>query len=128
MDWTPVSISAGAVVGALGRYYANQFWVARQGTGFPYGTMFVNLTGALGIGFAATVLAQGLSPQLSNALLVGFLGAYTTFSTYVLDIGNLRRQNANGMVLLYGLGTPLLGFVLVELGRLLALGYLSFGL
>lgn len=129
MDWTPVSISAGAVVGALGRYYANQFWVARQGTGFPYGTLVVNLTGAFGIGFAATVLEQGLNspPQLTNVLLVGFLGAYTTFSTYVLDIDNLRRVNGHGVVLLYGLGTPVLGFVLVELGRLLALGYLGFG-
>lgn len=130
MDWTPVYISAGAVVGALGRYYANQFWVARQGTGLPYGTLFVNLTGALVMGFAATALGQALnaSPQWENVLLVGFLGAYTTFSTYVLDIDNLRRVNAHGVVLLYGLGTPVLGFVGVEIGRLLALGYLGFSL
>lgn len=125
MDATPIAISAGAIVGALGRYYASQFWIARCGMGFPYGTLFVNMTGALAIGFLATELAPAATPppQLHNALVVGFLGAYTTFSTYVLDIDNLRQLNTPRVMLLYGLGTPLLGLLGVEAGHLLALGW-----
>ncbi len=122
MDWTPVSISVGAVMGALGRHYANQFWLARRGTGFPYGTLFVNVTGALMIGFIATELEQAVNapPQVYSALVVGGLGAYTTFSSYILDIETLRRQGSQGVTLLYGLGTPVLGLGGVEMGHWLA--------
>ncbi|MEO1070624.1 MAG: CrcB family protein, partial [Cyanobacteria bacterium J06638_6] len=54
IDSTPIAISAGAVVGALGRHYASQFWVTQRGTEFPHGTLFVNLTGAFLIGLLAT--------------------------------------------------------------------------
>ena len=61
MDWFPVTVSLGAICGALGRYYLTLFWTQKKGSLFPYGTMFVNLTGALVIGLVAILaLVYGL--------------------------------------------------------------------
>jgi CrcB protein len=127
IDSTPIAISTGAVVGALGRHYTSQFWVAQRGTGFPYGTLFVNLTGACLIGLLATGLEQVLKPppQFYSALVTGFLGAYTTFSTYILDTETLRHRGSQITTWIYGIGTPLFGFLGVEMGRLLALWWSS---
>ena len=117
MDWTPIAISVGAVAGALSRYYLSLFWLQRTGDRFPYGTLFVNLTGAFIIVIvAAAAPAWGLSPAWQTLIQTGFLGAYTTFSTYILDTVKLlsSRQWLKG--LLYWLGSATLGLICVELG------------
>lgn len=117
MDWTPIAISLGAVGGALSRYYLLLFWLQRLGDHFPYGTLFVNLTGAFAIGVVATVApAVGLTEPLQKLIIVGFLGAYTTFSTYILDTVKLFSGQQRLKALLYWLGSAILGFVFVELG------------
>lgn len=117
MDWFPVTVSLGAICGALGRYYLTLFWTQKKGSLFPYGTMFVNLTGALVIGLVAILApVYGLPVALQKSILVGFLGAYTTFSSYILDTVNLFRTTRPIIALFYWLGSPILGFVCVELG------------
>lgn len=117
MDWIPIAVAFGAVIGALARYYITLFWRRNQGSSFPYGTLFVNLTGSLLIGMVATLgSAYELSIFLQKLVLVGFLGAYTTFSSYILDSVSLFRSSKPSVALFYWLGSPVLGFLCVELG------------
>lgn len=124
MEWTPVAISTGAVLGALCRYFLTLLWIRYRGVAFPYGTLFVNLTGALMIGFWTTWSAQAglLSLPLQKFMLVGFLGAYTTFSSFILDTVNLFKANQKALGISYWFGSPLMGLLGVELGIWLAHG------
>ncbi|MEO0491406.1 MAG: fluoride efflux transporter CrcB [Cyanobacteria bacterium J06659_2] len=117
MTWIPLMISLGAVVGALSRYYVTLFWIAQRGQRFPYGTLFVNLTGSLLIGFLSIMATKITLPIATQKLIVvGFLGSYTTFSSYTLDAANLFRSRQILPGLLYWLGSPILGLVCVKLG------------
>lgn len=117
MTWIPLMISLGAVVGALSRYYVTLFWIAQRGQRFPYGTLFVNLTGSLLIGFLSIVATKITLPiAIQKLIVVGFLGSYTTFSAYTLDAANLFRSRQILPGLLYWLGSPILGLVCVKLG------------
>ena len=60
------------------------------------------------------------SPELRLLVTVGFLGSYTTFSTYALDASNLLRSGQSTLALLYGLGSAGLGLACLELGRFAA--------
>lgn len=117
----PIAISLGAIAGALSRYYLTM-WFAQRGTSFPYGTFFINLSGCFMIGFFATLAlerANLISPQIRLLVNVGFLGSYTTFSTYGLDsVLLLRQQFAVGGF--YWLGSAVLGIICVQLGVMLS--------
>ena len=117
MDWTPIAISIGAVGGALSRYYLSLYWLQRLGDRFPYGTLFVNLTGAFIIGLVAAIAPRwGLSDVWQKLIMTGFLGAYTTFSTYILDTVKLFSSQQRLPALGYWLGSATLGWAGVELG------------
>jgi CrcB protein len=119
----PIAISLGAIAGALSRYYLTVWFAQRFGTDFPYGTFFINLTGCFGMGFFATLALErvaAIPPDVRFMVTTGFLGAYTTFSTYGLDtIALLRTQNflTAGF---YWAGSALLGIISVQLGVILA--------
>jgi len=114
------------VLGALSRYYIGLFCLAQQRKAnsteissiLPIGTLFVNLTGAFMIGLITTLATRySLPKELQMFLEIGFLGAYTTFSSYILEIKKLTHDNRQPTTgLLYGLGSPLLGMVLIKLG------------
>ncbi|NJL48344.1 MAG: CrcB family protein, partial [Leptolyngbyaceae cyanobacterium SM2_5_2] len=108
-------------------YYASRAWLAYKGMGFPYGTFFVNLTGALLIGCFATAFDQAdlASPPLRHLVLTGLLGSYTTFSTYIVDIYYLAKGQSWWSALVYGLGSLGGGLVCVGIGRYLALWLLA---
>ncbi len=113
----PLWIALGAIPGALSRYYLTLVCTQWWGGSFPFGTFLINLSGACLMGFCATVLQAASSTTALNGLVaVGFLGAYTTFSTYALDTSNLLRQRNPKRALPYGLGSPIAGFLGVELG------------
>ena len=119
MTWVPIAVGVGAVLGALGRYYASLFWARRCGHEFPYGTLFVNLLGAFAIGFLSIALsASEISTTVQKLMIVGFLGSFTTFSSYILDSANLFQRQALTRGFFYWLGSPVLGFICVELGLL----------
>lgn len=116
----PLLISLGAVPGALSRYYLTVLCVRWFGAAFPYGTLCINLTGAGLIGFFTTLSAKlPHAPNLQWLVAVGFLGTYTTFSTYALDTSNLLRTRSYKKALFYWWGSPVLGFFSVELGMFL---------
>ncbi|BAY15119.1 CrcB protein [Anabaenopsis circularis NIES-21] len=117
----PLLISVGAIPGALSRYYLTILFGRWFGIAFPYGTLFINVTGAFLMGFFATLVSKLAIPSnLSLLIAVGFLGSYTTFSTYALDTSNLLRTRNYKATLLYWVSTPILGFMSIEMGIFLA--------
>jgi CrcB protein len=116
-----LTVCLGAIPGALSRYYLTILFSQWLGTGFPFGTFFINLSGALFIGFFATWgLENSLSPNLLTLVITGFLGSYTTFSTYTLDTSVLLRGGSLTRAIFYWVGSIVLGGVCLELGIILA--------
>jgi CrcB protein len=109
----PIAIALGAVVGALSRYYVTLFWNRVAKHQFPYGTLFANMTGAFVIGFISQTIDGSL--LFKKFAIVGFLGAYTTFSSYILDAANLLDDHRT-IGIVYWLGSPILGLIAVQLG------------
>lgn len=116
---TPIAIGLGAIAGALSRYYIGLWLTHWLGTAFPYSTLFINLTGCFGIGLLAALFLHfnsRIHPDLRVLLTTGFLGSYTTFSTYALDTARLVQQQTLELGLLYWVGSAGLGLVSVCLG------------
>jgi fluoride exporter len=113
----PLAIALGAIPGALCRYYLGLLCLAWFGPGFPVGTFLINLSGSFLMGFfvAFTLERAIVSADLRLFFAVGFLGSYTTFSTYALDTAGLLRTDQR-LALLYGLGSLVLGVICLELG------------
>ena len=110
-------IAAGGAVGALLRYLVDAIAYHAIGTGFPWGTLIVNLTGCLLIGIAWALVGRMATPHVFVPFLVtGILGAFTTFSTYSLESINLLRHGDVGLALLNVIGSNVLGLVLAYLG------------
>ena len=118
---SPIAISLGAIAGALSRHYITQWFIQQFGNHFPYGTFFINLTGCLGMGFFITLaIEKSLPPDLRLLVATGFLGAYTTFSTYGLDTVSLLNSGRVNLAGLYWGGSAVLGILCVQLGGMLA--------
>lgn len=115
----PLAVCLGAIPGALSRYYLGSWLTQRLGTEFPYGTFMINLSGCFVMGLVSSWLERrlDLSPEVRLLVAVGFLGSYTTFSTYALDVSALGRAEAWGSGLVYGVGSAILGVLGLELGR-----------
>lgn len=120
---SPVAIGLGAIPGALSRYYLTVGLTRWLGHRFPWGTFLINLSGSLGIGFFTTLLLQQVivSVELQRFLITGFLGSYTTFSTYALDASCLWRGGARLQAFFYWVGSMVLGGLCCVLGVMLGL-------
>jgi fluoride exporter len=87
------AIAAGGILGALARFTLSRWAQARTGGLFPWGTLVVNLTGCFGIGLLFGLFESVVvSPPIRAFLLIGFLGAFTTFSSYSIETFNLLRD------------------------------------
>jgi len=119
----PIAVSLGAIGGALSRYYLN-LWFAKQfGSSFPYATLFVNLTGSFLMGFFVTLALERvmtISPELRLLITVGFLGSYTTFSSYKLDTINLAKGYGWELAIIYWVGSAIFGVLSLYLGIIVA--------
>ncbi|MCG8025279.1 MAG: fluoride efflux transporter CrcB [Candidatus Thiodiazotropha endolucinida] len=89
-----IAIAFGGAVGALFRFWVSSGIYSLLGRGFPYGTLVVNVLGSLVMGFLYVLLLERttVSPEMRGALLIGFLGAFTTFSTFSIETLNLLEQ------------------------------------
>src|SRR4051794_24301500 len=106
-------IGAGAVLGANLRYWIANLFAERLGPAFPYGTLFINITGSFIIGFALTLIGNRVVSDPGYRLLIGtgFLGAYTTFSTFSYDTVQLLERNDIGPALV-NVGASVFGALL----------------
>ena len=89
-----LGIMLGGAVGALFRYFVSNGIYLLLGRGFPYGTLAVNVMGSFLMGMLTILLIEkgDVSEAVKLMLLVGFLGAFTTFSTFSMDTLNLINQ------------------------------------
>jgi len=112
----------GGGAGSLARYVIGTAIMNRAGGRFPLGTVFINLTGSFLIGFIMTILTERLTPNPNWRLLlvVGFLGGYTTFSSFEWETLSLVRDGARWLGLINVLGSVMFGYVAVWLGAVVA--------
>jgi CrcB protein len=115
-------IAAGGALGSIARYWVGSTIGSRMGSRFPYGTLVVNLTACIIIGFSLTYLGKRveLSPAWRYLIPIGFIGAYSTFSTYEWETLTTLRSGAFALAALYAVGSLLLGLAATWLGMVLA--------
>jgi|UniRef100_A0A7C4KJ20 CrcB protein len=111
-------ISLGAVLGANLRYWVGGWAAERLGAQFPFGTLMINLTGSLILGFFLTLATQRflIDPRWRVFFTIGFLGSYTTFSTYTYESVALMTTGHWVTGLLNLLGSALLGGLAAGVG------------
>ena len=92
-----LAVAAGGALGALLRLWVAQGVHGLAGRGFPFGTLVVNVSGSLAMGAVYVVFFEryDIPPEWRAALVVGFLGAFTTFSTFSMDTLLLIEQGAH---------------------------------
>ena len=117
-------VALGGAAGAAVRYGVAQWAGSRWGWSFPWGTFAVNVTGSLAIGLLmALFIGRAADPAYRLLLVTGFLGGYTTFSSFSLETLSLLETRRYGEAALYVGGSVLLGlaccFVGFVVGRLL---------
>ena len=111
-------IGLGVFAGAISRYLVDGLISDRTGGGFPWGTLVINLSGSflLGLLFAMTAERAILPAEIRGPLMIGFLGAYTTFSTWTLESWRLIEGGAYGPALANLGGSVVIGMVAVVAG------------
>ena len=114
-------IGIGGFFGAVARYGINTWLTTRWGTAFPYGTLFVNVSGSFVLCLMIAMLTRGVdvTPALRLALTVGFLGSYTTFSTFSADTLLLLESGYTLRGLAYVVGSVVGGVLMGVAGMLL---------
>jgi CrcB protein len=119
---TVVAVGIAGFFGAIARYGLEGFISSRNGGSFPWGTLTVNVSGSLILGFLFAVLIEGrvvLVPWLRTAMTVGFVGAYTTFSTLTLETFRLLEEGSLGLAGANAVGSLAIGLVAVYAGVVL---------
>lgn len=113
-------VGIGGAAGAIARYVVGRGLTMRFGDGFPYGTFTVNIAGAFLIGVLYVLLTErGVSDERLRLLLAtGFLGGFTTFSTYTLEAITLAESGQWNVSLLYVIASNLLGLAACLAGML----------
>ena len=119
MDYLWVGL--GGFLGANARYALGTWIVQRAGPAFPWHTLLINVTGSLAIGAVLTLLTERFvaDPAWRLFLVAGFLGGYTTFSSYTFEGLELLREGQWLAALWYALGSNLLGLAATYLGMVL---------
>lgn len=111
-------IMAGGAFGAVARFLLSTKITEKFGSVFPYGTLSVNVIGSFLMGLLAILLVErlALDPLLKLGVFVGFLGAFTTFSTFSMETLNLFEQGHNIRAILNMFLSVLLSVFAVFLG------------
>lgn len=117
-------VGLGGAVGAMARFGVVQLAVARWGASFPWGTLAVNVTGSLAIGFLAAVLsARNADSALRFFLITGVLGGYTTFSAFSFETLAMLYEQRWAAATSYVAGSVVLGLAATALGYAAALRF-----
>ena len=113
-----LSVAIGGAFGAVARYLVNISPAANLFEKFPFPTFLINISGSFLIGFLMILLADkiNVSENFRMAIIVGFLGAFTTFSTFEIEIFGLVRERYFTTAFIYLVLSIVLGFVGVIAG------------
>jgi CrcB protein len=120
---TVVAVGVAGFVGALARYELEGLIADKTTGSFPWGTMFVNVTGSFVLGLLFALLVEGrvvVAPWLRTAAMVGLIGTYTTFSTFTLETVRLAEDGSYVLAGVNAMGSLAIGLVAVYAG--IALG------
>jgi len=119
-DLVLIAVAGGA--GALARYGLGGLVQRLTGFGFPWGTMAVNLAGCLAFGLFWALAEErlGLGPRARLMVLTGFMGSFTTMSTFIFETGMLLRDGQMLMAALNLVGQNLVGLMALAAGMMLA--------
>ena len=116
-----LAIAIGGALGALGRHYMNVFISMTAKVSFPVGILLVNVLGCflMGVLIACFTLVWNPSQEIKLFLITGFLGAFTTFSAFSLDVMTLWSRGAVFEAMAYILASVVLSIMAVFLGHLI---------
>lgn len=118
---TVLYTAVGGALGATARYLMSVYLTLLVGDAFPYGTFLVNILGSMALGFLySRGITSVLDPNLRTLLTVGFLGSFTTFSTFSNEVLIFLREGNLPLAIGYSLLSLVLGVVAAGLGSLLA--------
>jgi fluoride exporter len=115
-----VMIALGGAVGAIARFALGAYVGQRMGARFPYGTFIINMSGSFLIGLIMTVLTERMqmSPNWRYLIPIGFIGAYTTFSTFEYETLRSLQEGQFTAGILNVVLSVTVGFLMVWLGVL----------
>ncbi|MDB3967105.1 fluoride efflux transporter CrcB [Porticoccaceae bacterium] len=124
MHWLAVAI--GGALGAMARYGVSGLIFDATSHKFPYDTLWVNVLGSFIMGVLFVVILEKglLPPEMRSILMIGFLGAFTTFSTFSLDALGLWQNGHLFLALVYALGTVFLCLAAISMAVWLTRLYL----
>jgi fluoride exporter len=115
------AVALGAAAGGLSRFYITVAMQERLGDAFPWGTLLINITGSLLLGFVIRyAMAASMPIELRLLLTTGFCGGYTTFSSYSLETAVLIESGQYGRAAAYSLGSVVLSLLATFCGFMLA--------
>ncbi|MEQ5774830.1 MULTISPECIES: fluoride efflux transporter CrcB [unclassified Thalassospira] len=106
MQFSPIifaCVALGGALGAMSRYVVSGWFNAALGHGFPWGTFAVNIIGSfiMGLVIELGALKFSIGPEIRAVVITGFLGAFTTFSTFSLDVATLYERGSFALAALY---------------------------
>ncbi|MEN0040599.1 MAG: fluoride efflux transporter CrcB [Pseudomonadota bacterium] len=114
-------IFLGGGAGAVSRHLVNGVALRAVGPNFPAGTLAVNVIGSLLMGlFIGWIVKSGASTETRLLVATGFLGGFTTFSAFSLDVANLWERGAGGVALVYVVASVILSVAAVFAGLAIA--------
>jgi len=111
-------VALGGAAGAVSRFVLDTFVTERLGGAFPFGTLVINVSGSFAIGllFALAIERSLLPAAIRGPAMIGFIGAYTTFSTLMLETWRLAEDGAVALSIVNLVGSALLGMLAVVAG------------
>ena len=118
-----LQVALGGAIGASLRFLSGSVILRAMGSGFPYGTMFVNIVGSFLMGFLAFYMLERMDGSFSRFapfLLTGLLGGFTTFSAYSLDALYLLERGRYASASVYMGGSVILAIGALFLGMTIA--------
>jgi fluoride exporter len=122
------AIAVGAAAGGVSRFYLGAVVQQRLGAAFPWGTLVINITGSLLLGFLIryALATPAVSVEMRAMLTTGFCGGYTTFSSYSYETAILFEEGQFGRAALYSIGSVLLALLATICGFMLARELIAF--
>lgn len=110
--WNYIAIAIGGTIGCWARFAQTNLVQTIYGRDFPYATLSINVMGSFLMGFLFIETLERLTfgPEVRTGILTGFLGGYTTFSTYSMELLLLTEQGEGLKALLYFVLSAVLGF------------------